>query len=136
MASIYREFEVNAPAGYVWDAICDVGAVHERLAQGFVVNTVLEEDIRTVTFANGFVARERIISISDEHRRLAYSSIGGRASHHNACFQVFELPQEISRVVWVTDLLPEEMKAPIEQMVEHGVEAIQRTLAKAYAEAR
>ncbi len=136
MASIYREFEVAAPAGFVWEAIRDVGAIHERLARGFVVATALERGERTVTFANGYVVREQIISIDDEHRRLAYGAVGGRASHHNAYFQVFERSQETSRVAWVTDLLPEEMKGPIELTVEQGIKAIQRTLAQAYAGAR
>ena len=128
MASIYREFEVRASAESAWAAIRDVGAVHERLARGFVVQTVLEADVRTVTFANGFVVRERIVAIDDEHRRLAYASIGGRASHHNAYLQVFPAGSDRTRIVWVTDLLPDEMKAPIEQMVDSGIKSMQATL--------
>jgi carbon monoxide dehydrogenase subunit G len=129
MATIYREFRVEVPVRSVWDAIRDVGAVHSRLAKGFVVNTIVDGNTRTVVFANGYELREAIISIDDEHRRLAYSAVGGKASHHNAYFQVFEHGPQVSRVVWVTDLLPEEMKAPIEQMVNQGVEAIKKTFA-------
>ena len=134
MATIYKEFFVNAPPDFVWDAIKDVGAVHTRLAQGFVTDTVLADGIRTVTFANGFVAREQIVSIDDEIARLAYASVGGRASHHNACLQVFPAPEGRSRVLWVTDLLPEAMRAPIAQMVELGSSAIQQTLERSYRE--
>lgn len=132
MATIYKEFRVAAPPEFVWAAIKDVRAVHTRLAQGFVVDTVLDGDVRTVTFANGFVVKERIVSVMDPHRRLAYTSIGGRASHHNAYFQVFVEPDAESRVLWVTDLLPEDVHAPIEQMVELGAAAIQRTLEGSY----
>ena len=36
---------------------------HPLLAQGFVTNTLLSGDTRTVTFANGFVVREQIVTI-------------------------------------------------------------------------
>ena len=42
MASIHREIAIEARPEAVWDAVRDVGAIHERLAPGFVVNTVLE----------------------------------------------------------------------------------------------
>jgi len=132
MASIYKEFLVNASPQFVWEAIKDFGAVHARLAQGFVIDTKLAGDTRTVTFANGFVVQEQVISISDETRRFVYHAVGGKASHHNAFFQVFPTPDGKSKVLWVTDLLPDEMQAPIEQMVELGSGAIQRTLEKSY----
>jgi hypothetical protein len=132
MASIYREFIVNTSPQFVWEAVKDVGAVHARLAQGFVTDTKLEGDTRTVTFANGFVVQEQVVAIDNEVRRFVYRSVGGRASHHNAFFQIFPTPDGKSKVLWVTDLLPEEMRAPIEQMVELGSGAIQRTLEESY----
>jgi hypothetical protein len=132
MATIYKEFLVNAPPEFVWEAIKDVGAVHTRLAQGFVANTVLAGDVRTVTFVNGFVVKERIVTISDQQRRLAYAAVEGRTSHHNAYLQVFAAPNSQSRVLWVTDLLPEEMHGPIEQMVELGSTAMALTLERSF----
>ena len=132
MASIYKEFLVNASPEFVWEAVKDVGAVHARLAQGFVTDTKLEGDTRTVTFANGFVVQEQVVSTNDEMRRFVYRAVGGRASHHNAFFQVFPTPDGKSKLLWVTDLLPDEMRTPIEQMVELGSTAIQRTLEQSY----
>lgn len=63
----------------------DVGAVHTRFAPGFVVDTTVEESARIVTFANGFVAREIIVSVDDLSRRLVYSVRSERLAHHNAC---------------------------------------------------
>ena len=131
MASIYKEFFVDAPAELAWDAIRDVGAVDKRLAAGFVTATTLDGDVRTVTFANGFVVREQIVDVSDEHRRLAYTAVGGRASHHNASLQVHAEPDGRTRLVWITDLMPEAVRAPIAQMVELGAAAITRTLEQA-----
>lgn len=49
MASIRREIRTNARPEVVWDAIRDIGAVHDRLVPGFVVDTRLEPGARVVT---------------------------------------------------------------------------------------
>jgi hypothetical protein len=89
MASIRKEIVIQAPAETVWAAVRDVGAVHERLAPGFVVDTRLEDGARVVTFGNGQVARELIVDVDDEARRLAWAVVGTRLTHHNASLQVF-----------------------------------------------
>ena len=129
MATIYREFVVDTTAERAWDAIRDFGAVHNRFATGFVTNVTVNGMIRTVTFANGFTVKEQIIAVDDEYRRLAYTSIGGRATHHNAYFQVFDHEEGKCRIAWVTDLLPNDVAEPITQMVDTGIEAIKKTLA-------
>src|SRR5712675_2450322 len=106
MASIHKEVLIDAPPAQVWDAIRDVGAIHTRLARGFVVNTQLEGDSRLVTFAGGLVARERIIDVDDRARRLAYSIVEGRPSYHHASIQALADGGGGSRVVWIADLLP------------------------------
>lgn len=132
MASICKEFPVKVPPQFAWEAIKDVGAIHKRLVRGFVTDTVLEGDTRTVTFANGFVVREQIVTVDESLRRLVYHAVGGRASHHNASLQVFAGPDGTSTLMWTTDLLPDEMKAPIAQMVEAGAAAMQRTLEQSF----
>ncbi len=134
MATIYKEFLVNAPPEFVWEAIKDVAAVHTRLAQGFVTDTSFAEDVRTVTFANGMVVREQIVTIDDGLRRLAYAAVGGHASHHNAYFEVFAGRNGRSRVLWVTDFLPENIRAAMVEMVDVGSSAIQQTLEKSFQE--
>ena len=51
MASIRKEILIEADCEEVWAAARDVGALHERLASGFVVDTRMEGDDRIVTFA-------------------------------------------------------------------------------------
>jgi len=136
LATIYKIFPVQASPAFVWDAIRDVGAVHLRLAQGLVKNTVFVGEVRTVSYFNGIVVQERIVTVSDELRRLVYASVGGSASHHNASMQVFAGPDETARVLWVTDLLPEEAKVPFTQMIEAGAAAIQKTLESAFRKPR
>jgi len=128
MASIYREVTVDAAPELVWDAIRDVGAIHERLAPGFVVDTKLEEGARLVTFGNGVVARELIVDLDDTARRLAWSVVGGKMTHHNASLQVFGDGAGRSRVVWIADLLPNELAPYITGMIDQGMAVMKKTL--------
>ena len=128
MATIRKELALGASPAEVWDVIRDVGAVHRRLAPGFVTDTRLEEGARVVTFANGVVARELIVSVEEDVQRLVWSVVGGRATHHNSSFQVFPGANGGTRLVWITDVLPDAVAAPLGAMVDEGSKAIQRTL--------
>ena len=130
MASIRRHIHVLREPDHVWDALRDVGGVHERLARGFVVDTTLEPGGRVVTFANGVVARERIVDVDDQHRRLAYSVVDGALglTHHHASFEVIEASEGATLLVWITDVLPDDAAPAVAHMVELGTAAIIRTL--------
>jgi carbon monoxide dehydrogenase subunit G len=133
MASIRKEILTAARPDDAWAAIRDVGALHHRLVPGFVVDTKLEPGARIVTFANGMVARELIIDIDDDARRLVWSAAGGRLAHHNASIQVFPDGDGGSRLVWICDLLPNELADTIGAMIEHGCKAMKATLDRAAA---
>lgn len=130
MATIHKEILINAPPDEVWDVVRDIGAIHTRFAPGYVLDTSLEEGgaARLVTFANGVVARELIVTLDDDARRLAYAVVGGRASHHNASFQVFPTPEGGTSLVWITDVLPDTAAPAFTGMIEGGATAIKRTL--------
>jgi Polyketide cyclase / dehydrase and lipid transport len=128
MATIIKEVRLRARPEAVWAAFRKVGEVHDVLARGFVTDTQMDGEDRIVTFANGVVARERIISLDEERRRLAYSAESGRLSHHNASFQVFADGADGARVVWITDILPNEMADTVGAMIEAGVAAMRQTL--------
>jgi carbon monoxide dehydrogenase subunit G len=128
MATIRKEIKVKAKAEQVWDMMRDVGALHTRLVPGFVVDTKLESGARVVTFANGRVVRERIVTIDDDARRLVWSATGDLLTHHNASAQVLEDPDGHSRIIWVADLLPDSAAGTINQMMEHGMTAMQTAL--------
>ena len=131
MATIYKEFIVEADAAQVWDALRDFGAVHTRLAPGFLTDAKLDgQGARIVSFANGLVARELLVGIDEERRRLAYTVTGGKASHHHASAQVFAQGEGRSRFVWITDVLPDELAAYIAPMMDPGGAAMKKTLEK------
>ncbi len=127
MASIRREIRVAAEPASVWDALRDVGRLHERLVQGFVTDCRLEGDVREVTFANGMTVRELIVDVDDEHRRVAWSVLGEPFRHHNASVQAFA-EDGGTRLVWIADLLPDDLKPQIDAMVEQAMVAMKRTL--------
>ena len=128
MASIRREVSIGRGAETVWEAIRDVGALHTRLVVGFVVDCRLEGNARIVTFANGIVAREVLVDLDEHQRRLVWSATGNRLAHHNASVQVFAEGEHRCRVVWIADLLPDEMSPAIAAMIDHGMSAMKRTL--------
>jgi carbon monoxide dehydrogenase subunit G len=128
MASIRREIVLEARPDDVWDAVRDIGTLHERLVPGFVVDTRLEEGARIVTFGNGMVVREVIVDIDDAARRLVWSARGGRLTHHNASAQVFPDGEGRTRFVWIADLLPHELAGDVRAMIEQGLAAMKKTL--------
>ena len=128
MASIRKEIETRASPEDVWAAIRDIGALHTRLVPGFVVATRLEPGARVVTFGNGMEVREPIVDVNDEAKRLVWSAEGAGLTHYNASVQVFAGPGNGSRIVWIADLLPHEMKGPIEAMIEQGMAVMKQTL--------
>lgn len=128
MASIRKELQLEAPAEHVWEAVRDIGALHTRLVPGFVVDTRLEPGARMVTFGNGMVVRELIVDLDERARRLAWSARGGRLTHHNASVQVFAEGDHRSRLVWIADLLPDELAVDIRAMIEQATMIMKKTL--------
>jgi len=68
----------------------DVGRAHVLFAP-VLVDASIADEVRTVTFASGMVAHERIIDIDEKRRRVAYSALnvpGGRSrSRSVACWR-------------------------------------------------
>lgn len=128
MASIQKQITVKTSIQNVWDALRDVGALHTRLVPGFVLDTKLEPGARVVTFANGRVVREEILSIDDETHRVAWAVLGGSLTHYNAAAQAFAEPDGGTRVVWTADLLPDSAKKGVDEMMTYGMAAMQKAL--------
>jgi carbon monoxide dehydrogenase subunit G len=128
MATIRKEISTVAHPEDVWAALRDIGALHTRLVPGFVVDTRLEPGARIVTFGNGMVVREMIVTVDDNERRLVWSAMGGALMHHNASAQVITDTSGQAKVVWIADLLPDEAAEPIAAMMEQGMTVMKATL--------
>jgi len=130
MATIVKAFQLQAGAGAVWDALKDFGALHTRLVPGFVTDTKLDGDVRTVAFANGSVAQEYLVSTDDPAHRLVYGiAPNERVRHYSAAAQVFADGAQ-SRFVWTVDVLPNELAPYISSQMDLGVAAMQKAFAK------
>lgn len=109
-----------------WDAVRDFGAVHPRLFTSVLRAVRLEEGARVVTFADGREVREPLVTIDDERRRIVWTATGGLA-HHNASMQVVA-DGAGSRIVWITDILPDAAAEAIAAIVDAGAADLKRTL--------
>lgn len=127
-ASIRREIVVETSAEAVWDAVRDFAAVHQRLVPGFVVDTHMDGDARIVTFANGTTARELLVDRDDAARRLVYAVVGGRVVNHSASVQVFADGARRCRIVWITDVLPNELAGYIAPQMDTAAVVMKKTL--------
>ena len=112
MASIHKDIPIDAHPNDVWAAVRDFGAVHRRLVPGFVLDARLDGETRVVSFANGTVARELLVDCDDARRRLVYAVISERVKQHSASVQVAADGDTRARLIWIVDVLPNEI-APL-----------------------
>lgn len=131
MASVIREININAEAARCWDSVRDFGALHERLAPGFIIDVKMTGTReREVTFFGGAVAREYLVGIDDEWMRLAYSVVESPmgSSHNNASVQVIRDGDGQCRFVWTIDVLPDELAKRTGELMDSGLAVIKKTL--------
>jgi hypothetical protein len=74
------------------------------------------------------VVREPIVDIDDQTRRLVYTAVGGMTRHYNASMQVFPDGDRRRRLVWIIDLLPNELAGTIGALAEQASVVMKRTL--------
>jgi hypothetical protein len=133
MGSITRSVRVKTAAPEVWEAMRDYGAVDTRVAPGFVVDSKLDGADRVVKFSSGAVARERLVSLDDNRRRLVYKVVEGGLplEHHQGIVEVLEnrTDQTGCQIVWVTDFLPEHLGPVLEGLMDEGAAAMVRAFA-------
>jgi hypothetical protein len=128
MASIRRQIVIDTDPDAVWDALRDWGAVHDRLAAGFVTGCQRDGTARIVTFASGATLREEILGCDEEHRRLSWSIVDGPYTHHNGAAEVLADGDGRARFVWTSDLRPDALAEATAQAMELGLAAVKRTL--------
>lgn len=131
MASITKQVDIDAPVEAVWGALRDFATIHERLVPGFVTAArMVEVDVRSVRFFNGSEARERLVTIDDQQRRLVYSVIESALSltHDNSSAQVLESSDGTTRPIWIKDFLPDTLATTVDALMDHGIAVIKQTI--------
>ena len=131
MASLHKDIVIDAHPDETWAAVADFGAVHRRLAPGFVCDAHLDGEARIVTFANGTVARELLVDCDQARRRLVYAVVSERVKHYNASVQVVADGASRSRLVWIVDVLPNDIAPYIDAQMDQAALAMQNTLGRA-----
>jgi hypothetical protein len=111
----------------------DFGAVHRRLAPGFVLDARLDGEARIVTFANGTIARELLVDCDDTSQRLVYAVISERVKHYNASLQVTTDGvtadgEARTRLIWTVDLLPNDIAPYIAGQMDQAALAMRKAL--------
>ena len=128
MGSIHHEIPLDLDADTVWAALRQVELAHKLFA-GVLLDGRVEEDVRTVTFANGSVVRERIIDVDNDRRRLAYSAFDGTPmTHHNASMQIVSDGKQTCRFVWIADFLPHSFGEAMLPLIRQGAQALKTNL--------
>lgn len=133
MASIHNDISLPASARDVWDAVRDFGGLHRRLVPGFVTACELDGDARIVTFANGSVAREVLVDCDDARRRLVYAINNERLRHYSASVQVMAEGETSCRLVWIIDMLPNELAPYVQGQTREAVAAMHKAFPPAAA---
>jgi Polyketide cyclase / dehydrase and lipid transport len=128
MTTLRKQISIGNGATNVWMALRDFGAVHTRVAPGFLTALELDSGDRVVTFFNDMIARERLVTLDDEECRLVYAVVEGRPAHYNASVQVFSEGDGLSRLVWTIDLLPDELAPTVDGMMDHALPFMRKAL--------
>lgn len=131
MASIRKELTLSNSAARVWDAMRDFQAVHTRVAPGFLTANTPENGARVLTFANGAVFRELLVSCDEEQRRLVYAIAQPPFTTYSAAVQISDAGNGSSRVMWTVDFLPNELAGGIDSQMEAALRVMKPTLERA-----
>jgi carbon monoxide dehydrogenase subunit G len=127
MASVTKEIRISKPAEIAWAMIRDFGGA-QRLVPGFLLDCRLDGDARVVTFASGRVARELLVDIDDEARRLVYAEPTEPFITRNASVQVFAEDEASCRVVWIIDVLPNKFANMMRDNMNEALAIMRRTI--------
>lgn len=123
MASIRCEELIHRSAEFAWSMLRRPGEAAALFAPVLTASSI-EGDVRTVTFANGNVVRERIVDIDDRRRRLCYTVLGDTFEHHSASMEIEPIDELTCSFVWISDILPDERTALVGPLMEQGCRAL------------
>jgi hypothetical protein len=127
MATIRKDAALALDAESAWRALREFGDA-DRLFAGVLSGCACDGDVRTVTFVNGLVVRERLVTRDDAARRIVYAVLDGSFTQHSASMEIAPDGQG-SRFIWTSDFLPDEAAEGVLPLVEAGCAALQRNLA-------
>ncbi len=126
MASFRTETIIDLPAPSAWTHLSDLANTH-RLFPGVLTACTLDGDVRTVTFADGTVVKERIVTVDDDAMRLAYGVLD-RFEHHASAMEIVPVNGGQCRCVWISDVLPDAALERVAGLMAKGTAALKTAL--------
>ena len=131
MATITKETVLDADPAACW-ATSATSARCTSVLPGFVTDARMTGPReRQVTFFNGSVVTEHLVTIDDERMRVVYTLTEGlpTCTFYGASAQILPEAEGGCRFVWTLDVLPDELEPGLAAMMDRGIEAIGETLA-------
>lgn len=127
MASINLETTLAIAPSELWAKVKDVGGISGFL--DLIAASSVDGDQRSCTTADGAELSETIISIDDDHQRVAYtitaSPFGIQA--HSASMQVSDAGDGKSKFHWITDVKPDALAGALGPMLAAEVTKLEET---------
>lgn len=117
MATINLQTTLKVSPNDLWARVKDVGAISDLL--DVITDSSLDGHVRSCTMANGAQLDETILSIDDEHRRVAYSITTSPfpIEVHASSMQVSDAGRGKSTFQWITDIKPDELADTLAPML-------------------
>ena len=109
MASVIRQIIIDATPAAVWEVHGDFAGGPMKAAPGVFIACDVDDGVRTLTFADGQAAKERLIARDEGARRIVWGWIGDQVIHDNTSMQVFAEGEHQTRLVWIHDVLPDNL---------------------------
>ncbi len=130
MATIHREFDIGASPDAAWAAVRDVGKINQLIT--FLGDVTVDGDRRICELGDQGALDELIVSVDEEHRRIAYAIRESpfNFDHHHASMQIVPNggSNEGARFIWTTDLKPDTAAAALAEAIDGAVESIKQAL--------
>lgn len=129
MATVHKQFKIDAPADQVWAKMSDLSGVHFLF--GMLENATLDGDTRTCTIAEGGELKELMVSVDPELKRLVYSIVESPFgfSFHSASWQA--IPDGEGTIFeWYTDVKPDAAASMLVDVIDNERENIIRGLSQ------
>lgn len=126
MATITKTTHLSTSSDKVWEVLRDPGRANELIT--FLGEVTVEGNTRVCALGDD-VLEELVVGIDDEARRFVYSIRRSPFGfvHHQASMQA--VPEvEGTRLVWVTDFLPDEAGPGVDEALTAAVASIEAAL--------
>ncbi len=117
MATINLHTTLAVAPDELWKTVRDVGGVSAML--DVITESSVDGDKRQCTMADGGHLDETILSIDDEHHRVAYTITASPfpIEAHAASMQVTDAGNGRSNFDWITDIKPDELAGALGPML-------------------